>query len=223
MLSWLREISCNVSSVEPPTANYRLTYMRSAAAIDELLRQPRDSPYTRIVFFFCEPDFTDSLNAVVILGCLLRQLIDIEKLDSGIEDQLRQVFEGSPPDVSDLEPVLQLTINKSSAVTFIIDGLDGCTTTDRAIILEILSRVVDSSERTVKVLVSARESLIDDICRSFETYRHITTSCSGAQFDIPLYLEKVLKERVELGDLVVADPQLVQEIERTLAHRANGM
>jgi hypothetical protein len=191
--------------------------------VDEILCQPRASG-TQVVFFFCEPDFVKSLDGVVILSCLIRQFIDLQTLDNDFEERLKSLFENAYPDIYELEPILHLALDKSSAATFIIiDGLDACTHTDREATLSILSRVIERATPTVKLFTSSRESLMDEISKSFKTYQHMTTARPEAQSDISTYIDKILKEKIDRSDLVLGDVELEQEIKVALTGGANGM
>ncbi|EPE29754.1 hypothetical protein GLAREA_00914 [Glarea lozoyensis ATCC 20868] len=194
----------------------------TSATVDQLLCNPR-SLDTRLVFFFCEPDFASSMIAPVILGSLIRQLVNIETLDNDLEQRFKDVLENGYPDATDLEPLLQLAVNKNSVVTFIIDGIDACESTDRKLIFGILSRISIGATSMVKLLISGRESLINDISKFFDTCRHITTTCPEGQTDIPWYIDSIMKERIEGSDLVLGDEHLEQEIKDTLIQGANGM
>jgi hypothetical protein len=195
----------------------------SAAAVDKIICELR-TPGTRIAFFFCEPEFAKSLDGVVILSCLIRQFIDIQKLDNDLEERLTTLLESTYPDVYELEPILCLALHKLSAATFIIiDGLDACIPSDAEAILGILSRVVERVTPTVKLFISTRESLMDEISKSFKAYQHMTTAHSEAQTDIPLYIDRILKEKIDRSYLILGDVQLEQEIKNALTGGANGM
>jgi hypothetical protein len=163
------------------------------------------------------------MNATIILGSLVRQLINIETLDNDLEQRFKDVLENGYPDATDLEPLLQLAVNKFSEITLVIDGIDACESAGRKLIFEILSRISAEATSTVKLLVSGRESLINDISKFFDTYRHMTTTCREAQTDIPLYINSIMKEKIEGSDLVLGDKHLEQEIKDTLIQGANGM
>ena len=47
--------------------------------------------------------------------------------------------------------------------------------------------------------------------------------CEAARRDISIYVNDVLAEKLENGDLVVGSADLVQELQRALIEGANGM
>jgi hypothetical protein len=191
--------------------------------VDEIFCQPRTSG-TQVVFFFCEPEFAKSLDEVVILGCLIRQFLHLQTLDDEFEQRLKSLFKNASPDIYEFEPILHLALDKLCVPTIIIiDGLDACTYTAREAILSILSRVIDRVTPTVKLFMSSRESLMEEISKSFKTYQHMTTARPEAQSDISTYIDKILEEKIERSDLILGDVRLEQEIKAALTGGANGM
>lgn len=205
-----------------PILPLRLTYYPSAAALDDLLRQPRKSN-EYIGFFFCEHDFTNSVSARTILGCLIRQCLSVETLSESVQRQIEQLSKRTYPDVEELEEILQSVVEHSCAVTFVVDGLNECLKSDRDIVLGILSRVMSSSQSRVKAFLSSREGLILDLSTKFDAWHHVTMHCPEAQADVTTYVEGIIKDKIESKDLAIGNDHLVQEVKSALIRGANGM
>jgi hypothetical protein len=119
--------------------------------------------------------------------------------------------------------VLYSVASGSSTITLIIDGLDECSQADRTIVLGVLSRVMSSSRSPIKLFLSSREGLIEDIVQVFKTYQQVTMHCEEAHTDVTTYVEGIIKEKMESRVLAIGSTQLVQEVKYALIQGANGM
>ena len=146
-----------------------------------------------------------------------------EKLPKTIEDKLKKLFEGSSPDAEDLEPLLCDIAATCGLIIFAIDGFDECSKADRVIVLRMLHRFMSSSRSIIKVFFSSREDLVGEIGRVFKTYQQVTMDCEEARKDILTYVNDIIAEKTENGDLVVGNIQLLQDIHDALVRGANGM
>lgn len=154
---------------------------------------------------------------------MIRQCLSAETLPKNIEDQLKELFDGTSPDAEDLEVVLQSLATSSSTITFVVDGLDECSQANRTIVLGVLSRVMSSSRSPIKLFLSSREGLIEDVVGLFKTYQQVTMHCGEAQTDVTTYVEGIIKEKIESRVLAIGSIQLVQEVKDALIQGANGM
>jgi hypothetical protein len=118
---------------------------------------------------------------------------------------------------------LQSVAASSSTITFVIDGLDECSQADRTVVLGILSHVISSSQSTIKLFISSREGLIEDVVRVFKIYQPVTMHCDEAQADVTTYVEGIIQEKLESRHLAIGSIQLVQEVKDALIQGANGM
>jgi len=144
-------------------------------------------------------------------------------LPKTIEDRLNDLFRGTSPDAEDLEPLLHGIAATSGIVIFVIDGLGECARADRIIVLKMLHRLMSTSRSIIKIFFSSREDMIGDICRVFNTCRQVSMDCEEACADIPTYVNDIIAEKVENGELVIGNIQLRQDIQDVLIQGANGM
>lgn len=199
-----------------------LIVLISAAAVNHILCQPRNIN-DHVSFFFCEYDNAQSLKSRTVLGCLIRQCLSADTLPKALGNILRDLFNNTFPDAEDLEPLLHGIANTSNSIALMIDGLDECTEPDRKLILKLLQRLISSHPSSVKIFISSREDIIRDIARTFAGCRELTMSHSDARSDILVYVNDIVAEKIENEELVVGNPELVQDVRKALIEGANGM
>jgi hypothetical protein len=140
-----------------------------------------------------------------------------------IEHRLKELFEGISPDGKDFESLLQDIAATSEKVIFVIDGFDECHKADRIVVLKNLQKLLSSSQFHIKLLLSSREDVIGDIDRVFSTCHQVTMNCEETRADILTYIEDMVEDKIQDGELDICDPQLKQDIQKALAKGANGM
>ncbi len=104
----------------------------------------------------------------------------------------------------------------------VIGGLDECSRRARMVVLKLLSHLVSSQSMT-KVFLSSRDSMIGDIAIIFDICEKLSMGCEEARRDISLYVNGVIEDKIEAGELEVGSVQLVQDIQNTLIQGSNGM
>jgi len=132
------------------------------------------------------------------------------------------LFRSGSPDAEDLEELFLDVIGASKTVKILIDGLDECSRPQRTVVLKLLSHFV-SSQSMIKVFLSSRDSMIGDIAIVFETCVQLSMGCEEARGDISLYVNGVIEDKIEAGELEVGSVQLVQDIRNILIRESNGM
>ena len=192
-----------------------------AATLDHLLCMPRGDN-DHIAFFFCQFDDADSLLARTIIGALIRQCLSADTLPQSVEAKMLDLFRSGSPDAEDLEELFLDVIGASKTVKILIDGLDECSRPQRTVVLKLLSHFV-SSQSMIKVFLSSRDSMIGDIAIVFETCVQLSMGCEEARGDISLYVNGVIEDKIEAGELEVGSVQLVQDIRNILIRESNGM
>jgi hypothetical protein len=192
-----------------------------AATLDHLLCMPRGDN-DHIAFFFCQFDDADSLLTRTIIGTLIRQCLSADTLPQNVEAKMLDLFKSGSPDVEELEELFLDVVGTSKTVKILIDGLDECSRPARMVVLKLLSRLV-SSQSITKVFLSSRDSMIGDIAIVFETCVQSSMDCKEARADISLYVDGVIEDKIEAGELEVGSVQLVQDIRNVLIQESNGM
>ena len=195
----------------------------SAAAIESLLNLPLRNSQEHIGFFFCEYDNRESLQPETILRALIRQCLPAETLSKTTVEKLKDVFQHSSPDTDDLEALLHYIAATSKQIIFAIDGLDECDQSDSRMVLKMIRRLMSSSPSTIRILISTRSELVEDIDREFQTYHQATMDNEAVFADISTFVRETLEEKMAQGDLRVGDVNLKQEILDALVKGAHGM
>jgi len=144
-------------------------------------------------------------------------------LPKTVEDRLKELFKGTSLDAEDLEPLLLDISTTSGTMIFVIDGFDECARAERIIVLKMLHRLMSSSQTMIKIFLSSREDVIGDIGRVFNTCWQVSMDCEEARADVLTYVNDIIAEKVEEGELVVGDIQLIQNIRNVLVRGAKGM
>ncbi len=198
--------------------------MISAAVVDDLLcRQPLSSP-TSISFFFCRDNDAESLQATTIFGSLLRACLTADRLMKEVDDALSQLFsERAVPTASDMRDVFITVSNLAQTHFIVIDGLDECPKQERAAVLTVLHDVVARTQSKVKLFLSCRDDVSNDILQLFPCCHREMMSPSHVSADIAAFVEDVVHAKIEGGELAVGDPALAADIRKALVNGADGM
>ncbi|KAK8053281.1 Ankyrin repeat-containing domain protein [Apiospora saccharicola] len=100
-----------------------------------------------------------------------------------------------------------------------IDGLDECDTENRRLLLAALSAVINAAGN-IRLYISSRDSVRDDVTRYFPGFEHITLDCEATRDDIACYINEAIDEKLEAGDLMASDKaiqQALKDLPRDLA------
>ncbi|EMT68829.1 hypothetical protein FOC4_g10004917 [Fusarium odoratissimum] len=204
-------IACNGSST--------LLYLGQAGAgksvilanmVDDLVQRQSDS--TQIAFFFCRWDQTDSLQAITILYCLYRQLLE-NRQDRFLF--LEDVHDGSS-DSRLMTNVLRDALNTSKKTYIVLDGLDGCQETERAKVISVLQAL--QAHSSLSICLSSRPGTLSHIGW---TELHLIYILEDNP-DIEFFVDSELSRRFEQGALEVGNPALGGKIRSALKESANG-
>jgi hypothetical protein len=172
-----------------------------AATLDHLLCVPRGDN-DHIAFFFCQFDDAGSLSARTIIGALIRQCLSADTLPQTVEAKMLDLFKSGSPDAEELEELFLDIVGAAKTVKIVIDGLDECSRPSRMVVLKLLSRL-EYSQSMTKVFLSSRDSMIGDIAIVFETCVKLSMGCEEARGDISLYVNGVIEDKIEAGELEV--------------------
>jgi hypothetical protein len=167
-----------------------------------------------------QSDSQDSLKADTILRSILRQRLDVMKLPARVEE----VFSGIDISyqVDQILELLRLVMPKSTVSYVLVDGLDECLKRDRSVLLRVLKSLsVDSNH--IRIFLSSRAGLLAKMRKSFTAFEHIFMDCRPAHNDIFTYVNDIVDDMLEEGELVVGEPSIVEETKSTLINGAQGM
>ncbi|OCT45627.1 hypothetical protein CLCR_01389 [Cladophialophora carrionii] len=187
----------------------------TASLVQETIIRYPDAP---VAYFFCSHDDAESLNARVILGSLVRQLLSF--LDQETFDAIA-VPDPSTFDEDDMTTHLLTLLSGSVRQFFVlIDGLDECTEGELGKLFESLHRML-RSRQCFHLFCSSRPDL-------HPKYRSILqpqykVSLSDENPEIAQYIETALRDRLEAGSLSIGDPSIIFSIRDALLKGSQGM
>ncbi|KAH8205298.1 hypothetical protein TruAng_000545 [Truncatella angustata] len=105
----------------------------------------------------------------------------------------------------------------------IVDGLDECDNSNQKQLLAALSSLARSSPN-IRLFLSGRPSLDKDLRKYFkESVESLVIGGDSTGEDIHAYVEHIIDERIDDGDLRVRDPTLARTVKQTLIRGAQGM
>lgn len=133
------------------------------------------------------------------------------------------MFESGPPDAEDLGSLLDSVVLATQRHFIIIDALDECAKADRDAVLAVLRRLTETDRKTFKVFLASRESMSIEIAKTFTSYEHRTMRTPEVQADIKTYIEDVITEKINSGDLAIGTSKLIGDVCDAIAEGAQGM
>lgn len=129
--------------------------------------------------------------------------------------------------LAELETLLQDLLSRRIALserTYIfIDALDECDMRERKIVFNVLRSAIASSQSKLKVFLTSRDSIGDEVKRLHFPLQHQSMGSPNALSSMTEYIGAALATRVEEGELIVGDGKLVDEIRDALVGGAQGM
>ena len=142
----------------------------TAAVVDDLLsrQKPKNS---FLVFFFCQHDNANSLQARTIVGCLLRQCLTADTVSKENEDRLLKIFKEDLTEWDELRSLFRDVFDASQTIHHIlIDGFDEVPRNERDIVFSTLATIDSFSRATVKVFLSSRHDIRNEVGMAFKNY-----------------------------------------------------
>lgn len=180
------------------------------------------SPDVFIGFFFIRFDDRQSLNAEVILKSIVRQMLNVSNVYEKVETQLNNMQLDLASGLNEIAKLLRSIAAQFQKLYIVIDGLDECTKSERHDLLEILHSVLKVRSNT-KLFLAGRDSVSREVQIEFPTLKQIPMDCSSALSDIATYVEGIVQEKLKTEELIVGDPDLIEDIKAALLDGANGM
>ena len=176
-----------------------------------------------ITYYYC--DFSDpkSLETRIILGTIIRQLLEGIAISGELEQQMDQLYRSDTRTVPDDELVALLfaVVKHFSKIYIFIDGLDECRKEEQITILSIVNQLAQSTRPTVKILITSREEAA--ISTSLKGVPRLRVSADKNSADIAFFIEETVKSNIKSGALTIQDPSLEPDIISALRNGAKGM
>ncbi|SCV48309.1 uncharacterized protein FFB14_10312 [Fusarium fujikuroi] len=201
----------------------------ASSIIERLCRTPVSRQFTS--FFFLRFDDRKSLSASTVIRSCLQQLLAsplIQSLGSSAISELDGCLEEAQSSMFSVESLrlLYTTAAKNLDDWFIvIDGLDEVDVARQIGLLKFLSDTFDQlpEPHRVKLLLSSRETCASEIDRILPQTIRLYTGLKSTSSDIRLYTEDIIRNKIEASELIVSDPELVNQIIEVIHQKEKGM
>lgn len=89
--------------------------------------------------------------------------------------------------------------------------------------MKVLQDILISCSSVVKLFLAVHQVIVEEVEKVCESHYQATMSASEVTSNIKTYIEDVLAERKDCGELVVDNSELINKITDTLVERENGM
>ncbi|KAI0976277.1 hypothetical protein F4678DRAFT_482490 [Xylaria arbuscula] len=189
-----------------------------ASLIDHILSE-RGSDCV-VSFFFVESGNLRSLGADTIIRSILRQRLDPTQVPQEVYDGLEGLDSFS--ELEEFVKLLRIMMPPPRVSYIIIDGLDECEKPDRDRLLTVLSSLAAPGQN-IRLFLSSRDSLRGEIQSRFTDFDSLSMDCPLAHDSISMFIEDIVKEKIQSNDISIGDPSLGEEIKLALSHGAQGM
>ncbi|KAI0517855.1 hypothetical protein F5B22DRAFT_635706 [Xylaria bambusicola] len=209
---------CYVSA--PTTLEYgsRLTAKYRASLVRHILSKKGSDSV--VSFFFVESGNQESLRADTIIRSILRQRLVSPQIPRQVMEDLENLdsFTGLDKFVD----LLRIMMPPPTPSYVVIDGLDECENQDRSRLLVALSQLIDSREN-IRIFLSSRDSVHGEIRKTFKTYKSFSMDCPSGHDAISIFINDIVRNKIQNEELSIGDPSLEEDIKLTLARGAQGM
>lgn len=176
-----------------------------------------------VAFHYC--DYTDNLTLAPkgIFGSLIQQLLCTSQLSDELVTEIMKVFgdDTYKPTVQEIQQLLRRSLERSSSVSLVLDGLDECDQPSRGEVLSIAGWLMTLDSCTVRLYVSSQGDI--QILNALGKYPKIQLSSTVLTHDIESYVAHATRILIEEGQLLVQGPEIEHEVVTELTSRANGM
>ena len=168
-------------------------------------------------YFFCRHDYEESCRASVVLGTMLRELLESHKFNvAGTGLATSRAL-----DCEDIVKAFLSLPGRPYKFILVVDGLDECDPRELKLLLRSLKTLVRDSVHNFSVFCTCRNDLVESISAILLPRWNI--NMAGQDQEMGHYIRKALENHIEDGDIVLENPQLALHIYNELLIGANGM
>ena len=196
-----------------------------SVSCQDLINEKITHVNSAIIYHYCEFSDPRSLEPIVILGTLIRQLFETVAIPEDLYLQAEQCFVPRTRQAipKELFAVLNGALPQFSQITILIDGLDECSRDDMHLILSMFDKLLqqDLDRPAPKVIIFSRHN--DEINRCLPSCSSLEVSMDKISLDINSFIEETVRSKISCGELEVSDASLEREIIATLKEGAHGM
>ncbi|EEH37856.2 ankyrin repeat domain-containing protein [Paracoccidioides lutzii Pb01] len=203
-----------------------------ATSVIENMKYRSSGPRSTTVFFYCENEHQESLQASYIVSSFIKQLCEhlrstSRPLPKNIVQDINRFFgkKRTVPDFNDLESIFIHLFQYAHDTTYILDGFYALDETNCVRILKFLRSLSSESctRHGSKCMLLSREQIpgFTNISTLIPGIRQISTSSNVMQ-DIQTYIETTIADKTMFKKLT-DDPSLIDGIKEVLLKESSGM
>ncbi|KAM0542202.1 hypothetical protein ACHAPJ_012894 [Fusarium lateritium] len=202
-----------------------------ASSIVEKLCQIQE-PQQFTSFFFLRFDDPQSLIPETIIRSCIQQALSAISMDNvGSTPSIDELLERAKRDMFSTSSLQNLYSAASWTVEdwfIVLDGLDECSPDHQSDLLKFFREFPafswDSSQAPrIKIIFSSRETSSSTVDRIFPDCSRLMTGLHHTSADIGAYAEDIIIEKLRSRELVVGDPEIVNEILNAIISKEQGM
>lgn len=178
-----------------------------------------------IIYHFCDFSDSQSLEPVIILGTLIRQLLEKITIPETMEKQIEKCFSsqlrhGTSEEISQ---VFEDAAAQFSEIYILVDGIDECKHEDILLVLSVFDRLLQQKRDSamIKIIHFSRHN--DAISGFLNLHARLEISMEKTSHDIDIFIEETVRSKVSCGELEASDQSLEREVVTKLKDGANGM
>ena len=180
---------------------------------------------TAVTYFYCDYANHNTLEASVILGTIIQQLLAVRpSIEEVIAVKIRETFDHgfNFSSIGDLSDILESVILKyHQRVYILIDGLDEANPDTQGRVLSNLARLSTSCGTHLRLCISTREIILRS--SDFPTCLSLNISENRVTEDIEHYIKASVQQRLHSLPIILAHPYLEQNAFHELKAKAQGL
>jgi hypothetical protein len=177
-----------------------------------------------ICYYYCDYAEARTLDVCLILGTLIRQLLERIAVPSDLAKEINYYFEdgSTKPLPEDYIQLLTKTLSRFTTVMVILDGVDELAREDQTVLVDAVRQLIQIPSSVVKIMVfSRREEKL--IRKAFERYAFFDISADFVSKDIARFVTDSVDLKIQSNDLQIGDVGLRKVIIDTLVQGAKDM
>lgn len=178
-----------------------------------------------IIYHFCEFSDPQSLEPTIILGTLIRQLLETIVIPETLEKRIERCFSSRTRHATpeELFQVFEDAIAQFSTIYILVDGIDECRNEDITLVLSMFDRLLQRKIDTSMVKIIHFSRYNDVISGFLNLHSRLEISTEKVTHDINIYIEQTVRSKIASGELEASGESLENEVVTRLKDGAHGM
>ena len=178
-----------------------------------------------VIYHYCEFSDSQSLEPIIILGTLVRQLLETIAIPASLEKQIERCFSSRIRQATS-EELFQLFEDATepfSKIYILIDGIDECKNENIVITLSTFDRLLQrkTDKSIIKIIHFSRHN--DVISGFLNPHSRLEISAEKTSHDIDIFIKETVRSKIASGELEASNDSLEKEIVTRLKDGAHGM